>query len=133
MTESDIHETNLPLEVGVIILKVRDFQKMLSFYRDKLGLPLDSSDQPPMNYVRFEMPSCALELFEEKPGELVQLPLPRNNSMTIAFKVSDIHAVYEDLRRRGVEFTKPVKDDDWGSYAQFTDPEGNKLQLYQMY
>jgi catechol 2,3-dioxygenase-like lactoylglutathione lyase family enzyme len=122
--------------IGVILLKVNDFQKMLSFYRDALGLPLGDidpggEDKPLVNWARFETGGTAIELFAERPAESGGLPLPRKNSMTIAFKVADVRAVYDELRRRGVEFARGVGEAEWGWYAHFRDPEGNRLQLYQ--
>jgi predicted enzyme related to lactoylglutathione lyase len=127
---------SLPSEVGVLLVKVNRFPEMLSFYRDKLGLPVSDinpggEDEPLINWVRFETRGTAIELFAERPGEAGTLPLPRKNSMIIAFKVSDIRAVYEELTRRGIGFMKGIGEAEWGWYVHFTDPEGNRLQLYQ--
>lgn len=123
--------------IGVLFLSVHDFPRMLAYYRDVLGLPL-SSIRPgdgltPLNdWARFELKGAAIELFDERRASRTgPLPLPRNNAMIIAFKVGDIRATFNELRGRGIEFSKGIGEADWGRYVHFQDPEGNRLQLYQ--
>jgi predicted enzyme related to lactoylglutathione lyase len=115
------------LEIGIILLKVRDFQNILSFYRDTLSLPVSMLGE---DFARFGTRACTVEIFPERPGD--GIPLPRNNAVTIAFKVANIRNVCDNLKRRGVEFTKDVTEEKWGWYAHFRDPEGNKLQLFEL-
>ena len=41
----------------------------------------------------------------------------------LVFACDDIHATFEELRRRGVEFTEEPAIQPWGLWAQFRDPE----------
>ena len=126
--------------IGVLLLTVRDFAKMLAYYRDQLGLPLGKVHpgegyQPLKDWARFEPngpEDAALELFDEKSHtRRFSPPFPRSNAFTIAFKVDDIKSTYAELLKRGVEFTQPIGEQEWGWYVHFRDPEGNLLQLYQ--
>lgn len=126
--------------VGVLLLTVRDFPRMLAFYRDQVGFPLGKVHpgegyRPLSDWARFEPngpEGTALELFDEKKHpRTFSPPFPRNNAVTIAFNVDDIKSAYEDLVRQGVEFTQPIGEQEWGWYVHFRDPEGNLLQLYQ--
>ena len=46
--------------------------------------------------------------------------------------VDDIHASYQRLRGKGVEFIREPEKEHWGGYvATFKDPDGNVLQLLQ--
>ena len=94
-------------KVGVLLLYVRDFPGMLSFYRDKLGLPMSKIHpgkgyEPLVDWARFEPDgSTAIELFaESRHGRPSVLPFPRNNALVIAFQVENIDAVYAELRSR---------------------------------
>jgi predicted enzyme related to lactoylglutathione lyase len=125
-----------PREIGVLLLRVHDFPKMLAFYRDALGLPLSGIHpggvhKPLVNWARFEPLGTAIELFDESLSTTNPPPLPRHNALVIAFKVPDIRATYEELRRRGVAFPRGIGEEAWGWYVHFKDPEGNGLQLYQ--
>jgi predicted enzyme related to lactoylglutathione lyase len=134
---TDPRETSHVDTVGVLLLHVHDFPRMLAFYRDTMQLPVSEIKPgdgltPLVDWVRFELRGTALELFAESTSQrAAQLPLPRNNAVTIAFRVEDIRAAYETLRQRGVAFPKAVGEADWGWYVHFQDPEGNRLQLYQ--
>lgn len=122
---------------GVLLLRVRDFPRMLAFYRDTLGLPIDpirpgGTYQPLVDWVKFALEPTALELVAESRSKApVDLPLPRTNALWLALKVDDIFEAYRELGARGVSFTRPIGEEDWGWYAHFKDPEGNRLQIYQ--
>ena len=50
----------------------------------------------------------------------------------VNFAVDDIHASYQRLRGKGVEFIREPEKEHWGGYvATFKDPDGNVLQLLQ--
>jgi predicted enzyme related to lactoylglutathione lyase len=49
----------------------------------------------------------------------------------ILFHCADINATYRDLAAKGVEFTTPPKQEMWGWWAQFKDPDGNEFGLGQ--
>ncbi|UCG45479.1 MAG: VOC family protein, partial [Candidatus Bathyarchaeota archaeon] len=50
----------------------------------------------------------------------------------IVFDTDDIHALYERLKKQGVEFTrKPTKALWGGLVADFLDPDGNELEVVQ--
>ena len=40
----------------------------------------------------------------------------------LVFACDDIHATFEELRGRGVEFTEEPSSQPWGLWAQFRDP-----------
>jgi len=122
---------------GVLLLRVRDFPRMLAFYRDTLGLPVDPIDpggtyRPLVDWVKFALEPTALELIAESRAKSpVDLPYPRANALWVALKVDDLFEAYRVLGERGVQFTRPIGEEDWGWYAHFRDPEGNRLQIYQ--
>jgi catechol 2,3-dioxygenase-like lactoylglutathione lyase family enzyme len=45
------------------------------------------------------------------------------------FKCSDIYATYEELKAKGVEFTKSPKEEFYGNEALFKDDSGNWFSL----
>jgi len=45
--------------------------------------------------------------------------------------VSDVKAVREELAKRGVDISE-IDVQDWGSFAYFRDPDGNRWALQQL-
>ena len=54
--------------------------------------------------------------------------LERGNT-GIALSAEDIDKTYKELRAKGVKFLHPPKDEGWGVFAQFEDPDGNIIWL----
>lgn len=45
------------------------------------------------------------------------------------FSCNDVFATYEELKSKGVEFTKPPKEEFYGTEAMFKDDSGNWFSL----
>lgn len=143
-----------------INLVVRDLPGMTEFYRDVLGLNvtrqvtisgqwidrvvglsgahadvvyLELPGGPRVELIRYTSPAC--DCIPNPPGGRSNTPGIRH----FAFRVSDIDAAVDRLRRAGVEFFSPIQQvpDSQVTYAggirkrlvYFTDPEGNILEL----
>ncbi|MEW5958457.1 MAG: VOC family protein [Chloroflexota bacterium] len=50
---------------------------------------------------------------------------------SLVFECQDIQQTYQDMTRRGVQFTQEPKDMAWSWFAIFVDPEGNGYGLKQ--
>jgi predicted enzyme related to lactoylglutathione lyase len=51
---------------------------------------------------------------------------------TVFLTTDDVHASYEELRARGVEFTETPEDRPYGIDSGFRDPSGNSFRLTQV-
>ena len=49
----------------------------------------------------------------------------------ISFYCDDLKETVSELKKKGVEFTKPVADQGYGLVTYFKAPGGLELQLYQ--
>ena len=132
---------------------VRDLDKMVSFYRDDLGLTIDKEidSKAPTEGDHTGIPGAhrtlifvgtggehALELVYYVEPESPKGHLDRNQlgATHICFNVSDIEQLYDKLKAKGVKFVTPpvMKTNSDGSkrgicYCQ--DPEGNWLEFIQ--
>ena len=111
--------------MGVVVSTDR-FDAMRDFYLHTLGLT-PRADR--FEHVDFEWGPMRL-LIVTHSG--VSGPARDPLRVMLNLDVDDIEAVYERLKARGVEFTRPPEREPWGGWlATFTDPDGNTLQLLQ--
>ena len=112
--------------VGQILIPVEDLDRAVPFYRDTLGLPFLFTAPPQMSF--FQCGAVRL-LVGVLPADH-----PRSRGTAIYFQVADIHAVFEELTRRGVAFGgaphvvhRTPEYELW--LVEFHDPDGNPLVL----
>jgi catechol 2,3-dioxygenase-like lactoylglutathione lyase family enzyme len=127
--------------VGVYVL---DQQSAFDFYTNKLGFKV-VTDVP--------MPEDGRWLTVAPPGqpgfEIILSPVTRTISSketlealkelikqgafgVAVFTCDDIFATYEELKAKGVEFTKPPTKEFYGTEAIFKDDSGNWFSLAQL-
>jgi catechol 2,3-dioxygenase-like lactoylglutathione lyase family enzyme len=111
---------------------------MLHFYRDQLGFDVNDIDPGPpavplTNWVSLSTGSAILELFDAATyADAEKLRSTNRESIELCFIVDDVEAERQQLRRVGVS-CHPVVTEGWGRYAAFRDPEGNRLQLFEVF
>jgi catechol 2,3-dioxygenase-like lactoylglutathione lyase family enzyme len=119
-------------EVTYVTLFVRDQDKALDFYINTLGF--EKRLENPAGRVRFvtvglKGQDLQIVLWPGTPGKADPKagPIPG----TCIIDTGDLGADFERLKAIGVEFIerKPVVYPDGGGYADFTDPDGNRLSL----
>jgi catechol 2,3-dioxygenase-like lactoylglutathione lyase family enzyme len=119
----DSQRFNLP-PVSMIMLGVRDLEKSVSFYRDRLGID-----------VRQRIPgfafldSGALTIVLSEP--LAKNVSPLAGATEVIFSVNDVRASYEALKNQGVEFSQEPRNVSGPMWAaNFRDPDGHLLTLF---
>jgi catechol 2,3-dioxygenase-like lactoylglutathione lyase family enzyme len=129
-------------KLELVLIPVADVDRAKSFYTERAGfdLDVDTSPAPDFRVVQMTPPGSACSitvgtgLTDAAPGSIRGLHLV----------VEDIVAAREELVRRGVEVTevkhfdggewRPGPDPegrDYGSYADFHDPDGNTWVLQE--
>jgi predicted enzyme related to lactoylglutathione lyase len=95
----------------------RDSEGVRAFFRDVLELPsVDAGG----GWLIFALPSVELAAH---PGDA-----PRHELFLMC---DDIHVTVEELKAKGVEFTRPVSDAGWGLITSLELPGGGELALYE--
>jgi catechol 2,3-dioxygenase-like lactoylglutathione lyase family enzyme len=122
------------VKLDLVLIRVNDFPRMLAFYRDVLGFaPVEEQPdaaiyQPGVNWVALETGGMRLELFARRT------PQPRTMAspppVVPALRVTRLEEAVVRLKAAGVQFVREGSQ-AWGSYADFLDPEGNELNLYE--
>lgn len=113
-------------QIGQISVNVRDLDRAVAFYRDRLGLRFLFQAPPGMAF--FDAGGIRLLL------GVGETPEQRHPSSTLYFRVPDIQAAHAALAGRGVDFAaephlvaKLADHDLW--LAFFRDGEGNMHAL----
>lgn len=109
--------------VATVWLPVTDMQRAVGFYADTLGLAVAEQQE---QWAELEADGLRIGLNardEETPGG--------EGGAVVAFRPSDeLETAVEELGAKGVQFTDGISDHPWGRIANFSDPDGNALQLY---
>ncbi|HEX6506453.1 MAG TPA: VOC family protein [Chloroflexota bacterium] len=130
----------MALQVGYTTLWVRDQDEALAFF-EKLGFrvreDVKNGDYRWLSVTSTDQPDLAVVL--AKPGypmddatsEQVASAVAKGMLSTIVFTTDDCFATYEQLKDKGIEFTRPAGERGYGVDAAFRDPSGNEFRLVQ--
>ena len=115
--------------IGGIFFKAHDPKRMAAWYRDHLGVQNRGGhadflwrvhDRPE------EIGHTAWALFPEKTTYFG----PDSKPFMIDYRVDDLDRMLEQLRSAGVTVS-PVDASAYGRFAWISDPEGNRIELWQ--
>ena len=135
------------ISIATTQLWVHDQDEALAFYTQKLGMEVRSDvTLPEMGNFRW--------LTVGPPGQediaivLMAIPGPpvmdaetkdevrnlmgKGFAGTVFLTTDDVHAAYEELKGRGVEFTEEPEERPYGIDSGFRDPSGNSFRLTQV-
>jgi predicted enzyme related to lactoylglutathione lyase len=120
-------------KANTVGIYVRDQQRALEFYRDKLGFqvimdaPMTEAEGGP-RWLEVAPPGAQTHFVLFTPeGQEDRIGTFSN----IVFDCDDIQQTYQELSSRGVEFAEPPSQQPWGWWATFKDPDGNTYGLGQ--
>ena len=126
---------------------VHDQDEALAFYTDKLGLEVrEDVTVPEMGNFRWlsvgvlGQDDVAITLmsipgppvFDEDTRSKIQELMARGASGGLFFATEDVHASYDELSKRGVEFLQEPTEQPYGIDAGFRDPSGNHMRMAQV-
>jgi catechol 2,3-dioxygenase-like lactoylglutathione lyase family enzyme len=126
---------------------VDDQDEALDFYTKKLGMEVRSDvTLPEMGDFRWltvgpaGQPDVAIVLMaipgppvmDEETAQQVRSLMAKGFAGTVFLTTDDVHAAYEELKSRGVEFTEEPEERPYGIDSGFRDPSGNSFRLTQV-
>jgi predicted enzyme related to lactoylglutathione lyase len=110
--------------IGGAFLRVDDPDTLYKWYEEHLGLKRENG--------------CWTFEAAEQRGPVVVSFFPRKSDYfpvsqpaMLNFQVDDLDAVLDKLIAAGVEVDPKRERFDYGSFGWFTDPEGNRVELWQ--
>lgn len=100
------------------IIYATDAEATRAFFRDVLGFDAVDAGH---GWLIFALP----------PAELGIHPTSGKGHHELYLMCDDIHKTVAELKGKGVEFTGPVSDQEWGSLATIRIPGGAELSIYE--
>lgn len=109
------------MNIGSIILFVKDMKTVTAFYRDVVELIPDNTHPfPEHRFFCFNTGDCKLCLHSASK--------PNGGRQKIGFHVESVSAVHQNLKAKGLRL-KPLKNEDGLACFDISDPEGNRIQF----
>lgn len=112
------------LGIGGLFFRARDPMGLARWYQDNLGLSAyPASDEP----------------WQQEAGPTVFAPFEadteyfgrRDQQSMVNFRVRDLDAMLAQLRTAGAVVDDTVTEESYGRFGWVTDPEGNRIELWQ--
>ena len=117
----------------VVVLPVRDIDRSIAFYRDKLGFHLDHDIRNEhMHVVQLTPPGSGCSIvFGDLPAQTQMAP---GSMKSLQLVVSDAAAARRQLVDRGVEASEMMvfTEADGGTFFGFEDPDGNSWAVQEV-
>jgi glyoxylase I family protein len=112
-----------PLGVDHVAINVADVPVSVAFYTEVLGLS-ERTDRPDLGIDGAWLDAGGQQV------HLLEAPMPPNMGQHLSLLVSDMDAVVQEIRQRGVAVSDPTGIND-DRQAFLVDPSGNAIELHQ--
>jgi predicted enzyme related to lactoylglutathione lyase len=112
-------------KLSTLMVYVHDMPKSVAFYRDVLGLPLEMETP---GWSQFDLGSGVALGLHMTRGETKQ----NEPGWVPGFTVSDIRAARDRVVGAGAQIAQDYHDIPGGVVLEFTDPDGNRVDVSQM-
>ncbi len=117
------------------VVAVDDFEKVVRFYRDVVGLDVDEEwDRDDGRGIIFEGGRATLEIFDRKQKEsndVLEAGRVVDGDVRLALKVDDVDSAFHTLVVDGAPLMAHPIDAPWGHrIARLTTPHGMQLTLF---
>jgi predicted enzyme related to lactoylglutathione lyase len=129
-------DQNSPILQLRVALTTNDYQRLLNFYQDALGLePAELWTTETSHGSLFWMGSASLEIFDEAHAAVVdeiEVGQRTAGSIRFALQVPDVYTALERVTAKGAKVVHPPKLTPWGDLnARIEDPDGMQITLFQ--
>ena len=114
--------------LGGVFIKSKDTKALAAWYRDVLGIPMESWGGA---LLRYDAPGHPpMVVFNHFPADTDYFE-PSARDVMLNFAVDDLDAFLARLKAKGVDILKRDDTDPSGHFAWIIDPEGTKIELWQ--
>ncbi len=116
--------------IGGIFFKCKDPKKMKEWYQKHLGF---NTNEYGATFEWYEEPNATKKSQTQWAPfpENTKYFLPSDQSFMINYRVANIEALVEELKKEGVNVLDDIVTYDFGKFVHIMDPEGNKIELWE--
>lgn len=116
--------------IGGIFFKCKDPGKMKEWYKTHLGL---NTNQYGTVFEWYQGADSTKKGFSQWSPfkETTKYFEPSTKEFMINYRVENLQALVEELKREGVTLTDTLQTFDYGKFVHIMDIEGNKLELWE--
>ena len=125
---SDSSSTGHITGVGGIFFKSKDPKKLAAWYRDVLGLQVETWGGA---MLKTDAPGHPAVVVWTAFPETTDYMAPSTREFMVNFAVDDLDALLAKLTAKGVTILKRDDSDANGKFAWILDPDGTKIELWQ--
>jgi predicted enzyme related to lactoylglutathione lyase len=113
------------LGIGGIFFKARDPKALAAWYRDRLGIDIE-----PWGGAVFRWVGAGSTVWSPFPADTAYFG-PGPQDFMVNFRVADLRSLLHRLREEGCAVDDRVEEIEQGLFGWVTDPEGNRIELWQ--
>ena len=114
--------------VGGVFIKSKDPKALTAWYRDVLGIAMESWGGA---LLRYDAPGHPPVLVLNMTAQTDKYFDPSTRDIMLDFAVDDMDAFIRRLESKGVKILKRDDTDPSGRFAWILDPDGTKIELWQ--
>ena len=116
--------------IGGVFFKSKDPKKMTEWYAKHLGLDTNPYGA---TFEWYESPDASSKAETQWTPftETSNYFEPSTKDFMINYRVEDLEALVEELKREGVTIVDTIETYDYGKFIHILDAEGNKIQLWE--
>lgn len=117
--------------IGGVFFRARDPEALAAWYRDRLGVPVQSWHGAQFHFADDRSPrEHGYAVWAVFPAGTKHFG-PGPQTFMVNFRVDDLDALLASLRAEGCEVSEKVNADENGRFGWAVDPEGNRIELWQ--
>ena len=124
---------NLVVGFHGVRYQVKDVERSIAFYTNRLGFELDAKHLPA--FAQVSLPN--LKLILSGPGASGSRVMPDGDAQEpggwnrVILEVVDLPARIEELKQKGLHFRNRMESGPGGRQIQLEDPDANPLELFE--
>lgn len=116
--------------IGGLFFKASDPQALGAWYRDHLGIDVQSWGGAAFPWAEQDRADSASTIWSPFKADTTYFE-PSKASFMVNFRVRDLDAMLAQLRAAGCDVDDRIEDSEFGRFGWVMDPEGNRVELWQ--
>jgi len=117
--------------IGGIFFKCKDPKKMAEWYEKNLGLNTNPYGGATFEWYEGADSTKKAQTQWQPFAETTKYFEPSTKDFMINYRVDNLEALVEELKKNGVTIVDDIETVDYGKFVHILDAEGNKVELWE--